>query len=159
MEKHHRARPRRALPSDSGELLNKLLCACKAGLQMGWGGCSWPHAWGCPTCWGDRGGQGWLCTDADGAAGLEPLGTLPLSQEHHSSLFSALFRQILPAQSPWLRNPLCRAAGGWFKRPGFNPLSRLFLLPRPSVLERSGGSGLLPGGEGSWLFLPPAPPC
>lgn len=63
------------------------------------------------------------CTDADRAAGLEPLGTLPLSQEHHSSLFSALFRQILPAQRPWLRNPLCRAAGGWFKRPaeGFNP--------------------------------------
>lgn len=42
------------------------------------------------------------CTDTDGAAGLEPLGTLPLSQEHHSLLFSALFRQILPAQSPWL---------------------------------------------------------
>lgn len=62
MEKHHRVRPRRALPSDSGELLNKLLRACKAELQMGWGwgGCSRPHAWGCPTCRGDRGGQGWL---------------------------------------------------------------------------------------------------
>lgn len=75
MEKHHRARPRRALPSDSGELLNKLLCACKAGLQMGWGGCSWPHAWGCPTCRGvgeDRAGSAQTQTEQQDWSPLAP---------------------------------------------------------------------------------------
>lgn len=60
-----------------------------------------------------------------GQLGPEPLGTVPLLQEHHGSpVLTAVFRQILHVWlEPLAPKPLCGAAGGQLKRPreGFNP--------------------------------------
>lgn len=86
-------------------------------------------------------------TEQQAQLGPEPLSTVPLLQGHHGSLaLTALFRQILHV---WLESPApipslwcCRWTAQKTKRQvTFTDLSRLFLLPRPSVSERKDDIG------------------